>query len=70
MTTTTLLLLAIMAIFAQTAISLSVPRASDGLKVVGLSIQRQAPRNPVHRDKLRMRKRDSFTAGLDNAVCI
>ncbi|KAL2270373.1 hypothetical protein VTJ83DRAFT_2557 [Remersonia thermophila] len=42
------------------------PRESDGLRVVALQIERQAPRDPIHRDKRRM-KRDPFSVGLDNA---
>ncbi|KAL1837628.1 hypothetical protein VTJ49DRAFT_3567 [Mycothermus thermophilus] len=58
--------LAAMAIVAQTTHCLSIPQESDGLKVVAVQIERQAPRDPIHRDKRRM-KRDSFSVGLDNA---
>ncbi|KAK4238952.1 aspartic peptidase domain-containing protein [Achaetomium macrosporum] len=58
------LLLAVAALLAQIGSSLSVPQRGDGLKVVGLQTERQAPRNPAHRDNLR--KRGSLAVGVDN----
>ncbi|KAL2128372.1 hypothetical protein VTI74DRAFT_9277 [Chaetomium olivicolor] len=57
-------LLAVAATIVQTIHGFSIPERRDGLKVVGLETERRAPRNPVHRDKLR--KRGIVSAGLDN----
>ncbi|GAB1320160.1 hypothetical protein MFIFM68171_10370 [Madurella fahalii] len=57
-------LLAVTASLVQTIKGSSLRQRDDGLKVVGLDMERRAARNPVHRDKLR--KRDTVSVDLDN----
>ncbi|KAK4227930.1 putative aspartic-type endopeptidase opsB [Podospora fimiseda] len=61
-------LLAIVASLAQTLDGLSIPsiqQRGDGLKVVGLEIQKRAATNPIHRDN-KLKKRGSVEVELDN----
>ncbi|AEO68924.1 uncharacterized protein THITE_2155501 [Thermothielavioides terrestris NRRL 8126] len=60
----TLLAIAASLSLSQPADGLSIGRRQEGLKVLGLETQRRAPRNPVHRDRLR--KRGELPIGLDN----
>jgi hypothetical protein len=62
----TLLAIAASLSLSQPADGLSIGRRQEGLKVLGLETQRRAPRNPVHRDRLR--KRGELPIGLDNEV--
>ncbi|KAL2139639.1 hypothetical protein VTI28DRAFT_4915 [Corynascus sepedonium] len=58
------LIAAAAATFAHVTHGLSLPKGRHEPRVLSLETQRRAPRNPVHRDKLR--KRDTLEVGLDN----
>ncbi|AEO58045.1 hypothetical protein MYCTH_2305028 [Thermothelomyces thermophilus ATCC 42464] len=58
-------LLVALATLIQITHGLALPERRHGPSVLGLEMQRRAPRNPLHRDK-RRRKRGTLEVGLDN----